>query len=80
MKDKEKKTDDNRRHCMEVEELMDGKMPFVTRHGVTAVVAVIALGMALLLSTDGVVSEFIHDMTDHILQQASAKTRLPDGI
>lgn len=80
MKDKEKKTDDNRRHCMEVEELMDGKMPFVTRHGVTAVVAVIILAMALLLSTDSVISELIRDMTDQILKQASAKTKLPGGI
>ena len=65
---------------MEVEELMDGKMPFVTRHGVTAVVAVIILAMALLLSADSVVSELIRDMTEQILKQASAKTKLPVGI
>lgn len=36
------------RHCPEVENLIEGKIPFVTRHGITLVVLVL-LGTAIIL-------------------------------
>lgn len=42
------RTNNIRRHCPEVESLMEGKMPFVTRHGITLVVLVL-LGVTIIL-------------------------------
>lgn len=36
-------------HCPEVEELLHGQLPFVTRHGVTVVIAVIAACLGLVV-------------------------------
>ena len=64
-------------HCREVRELMEGKTPFVTRHGVTVVLALIAIGMAVLFMMDGAPSQLAKGMVDRILEQISAKTGMP---
>lgn len=77
MEETGKKTQDSGRHCAEVEELMKGKPPFVTRHGVTAVIAVITIAMALLFMMDGDSGELIRGMAEHIIQRLSATTEIP---
>ena len=79
MEDSGKKTQDSGRHCAEVEELMEGKLPFVTRHGVTAVIAALAIVMALLFMMDGDAGELIRGMVENIMQGISARTEIPGG-
>lgn len=80
MEEKGNTTEERRRHCAEVEELMEGKMPFVTRHGVTLVVAAIALVLALLLMMDGEAAALVREMAGHIMRQVSARTGIPGGV
>ena len=42
-----------KQHCPEVERLMGGRLPFVTRYGITIVVIVMALVCAGLLWSGG---------------------------
>ena len=64
-------------HCREVRELMEGKTPFVTRHGVTVVMVAIAIGMGVLFMMDGAPSQLAKGMVDRILEQISASTEMP---
>lgn len=67
-------------HCQEVRELMEGKPPFVTRHGVTIAVLVILTGMGVLFMTDGPACELAKGIVDRILQQLSVNVKIPPGL
>lgn len=75
---KDRKATNN--HCKEVSELMEGKIPFLTRHGVTIVVAIIAIGMAVLFMMDGAASDLAKGMACQIMEQISAKATIPNSI
>ena len=79
MEDTGKKTQYSGRHCAEVEELMEGKLPFVTPWRVTAVIVALAIAMALLFMMDGDAGELIRGIAEHIMQGISAKTEIPGG-
>lgn len=64
-------------HCREVRELMEGKPPFVTRHGVTVVMAVIAIAMAVLFTVGGPAADLAKGMVGRILEQIFARTEIP---
>lgn len=64
---------DIRQHCPEVENLMGGKMPFVTRYGITfIVVALIAVVLVLLLS-GGSSQQLVMNMINHTIKQITSK-------
>lgn len=63
-----------RRHCPEVEELMGGRMPFVTRYGITLVVIVLAVVVGMLFVSGGQLQQFIREMIDHTVKQINANT------
>ena len=58
-------------HCPEVERLMNGKLPFVTLHGITIVIIVIILSCACLWCTGGKAWQITSDMIMHILIRMS---------
>lgn len=47
------KTNDIHSHCPEVENLMGGRMPFVTLHGITLVALVLIVVAGILMLSDG---------------------------
>lgn len=66
----EKKNDNSmHRHCPEVEELMEGKLPFVTRHGITLVALVLLLTAAILFLSGGKAGQMVKDMVEQMLPQ-----------
>ncbi len=70
----------NDRHCAEVKELMGGKMPFVTRHGITIVIAVIDIVVGLLSFMDGEVAELVRGLLGRISVQIAERTNIPGGL
>lgn len=62
-----------KRHCPEVETLMDGKMPFVTRHGITLVVIVLIIVAVFVFTSDGVTCHFLKEAIGHIIEQIKIK-------
>lgn len=70
-----KKNNNNQqyRHCPEVEELMGGKMPFVTRYGITLVFLIfITLGAILLLSK-GPCQQLMQEILEHTIEHIKSK-------
>lgn len=64
---KKKKNIDNMHiHCPEVEELMGGKMPFVTRHGITLVALVLVIIVTVLCLHKGPMRRLMKDMVEWI--------------
>ncbi len=70
-----KKTDSGktRNHCPEVDKLMKGKMPFITRHGITLLVAVLIVIAFILFLSKGAEQQLMKDMIDYTLKQISTK-------
>lgn len=61
------------RHCPEVENLMRGKIPFVTRYGITLVVLVfLVISIGLFLS-EGSSQQLVKEMIEHIIGQIKSK-------
>lgn len=67
------KTSDRRQHCPEVENLMEGRMPFITRYGITLVVLVILAFVAILFFTEGTPHQLTKDMMEHTVEQMKSK-------
>ena len=65
------------RHCREVRELMEGRPPFVTRHGITLALMAMAVGMAVMMMTDGQAVGLARGMAENIVRQFSEKTVIP---
>jgi K+-transporting ATPase A subunit len=66
-------TNNIHRHCPEVENLMDGKMPFVTRCGITLVLLVLLVIAAILLLSDGTPQQLMKEMILHTIEQITSK-------
>lgn len=67
------KKNDLRLHCPEVESLMGGKMPFITRYGITLVlVALIAIVFMLYIS-GGSPHQLMREMIENTLEQIKLK-------
>lgn len=62
-----------RQHCPEVESLMGGKMPFITRYGITLVVISIAIVVFLLLISGGSAQKLMKEMIEKTLEQIKIK-------
>lgn len=60
------------RHCPEVENMMGGKMPFITRYGI-ALVAFSFLVVALLLMSEGTSLQLMKEMVKHVMEQLMSK-------
>ncbi len=67
------KTDNMHPHCPEVENLMGGKMPFVTRCGITLVALVFLLIVVILLLSDGVPQQLMRGIAKHTIEQIKLK-------
>lgn len=67
------KTNNIHRHCPEVENLMGGKMPFVTRYGITLVALAIAAIVILLLLSEGASQHLMKEMIEHTMEQIKSK-------
>ena len=63
------KTNDIHRHCSEVENLMEGKMPFITRYGIIIVVFVLLAIITILLLSEGTSHQLIKEMIEHTIKQ-----------
>lgn len=64
---------DIRRHCPEVDRLMGGKLPFVTRYGITLVAVALAVVVVLLLLSGGESHKLLKEMIENLLVQISKK-------
>ncbi|MCF0195679.1 MAG: hypothetical protein HUK03_00260 [Bacteroidaceae bacterium] len=64
---------DIHQHCAEVEKLMRGKTPFVTRWGVTLIVAVLAIIFVILLVTDGISNQLMKEIIEHTSERIKIK-------
>lgn len=65
-----------RQHCPEVENLMDGKMPFITRYGITfVVVAFIAIVFVMLVS-GGSPQQLMMEIINHTIKQINLNSIL----
>lgn len=58
-----------RQHCPEVENLMDGKMPFVTRWGIVFVVIIILSFITIFSLSEGTSQHLMDDMIKHTIEQ-----------
>lgn len=63
----------NRQHSPEVEQLMQGRLPFVTRHGITWVIVILVVACSLVLLTEGDSQRLMKQMIDHTVEQIKAK-------
>lgn len=63
----------NRQHSPEVEQLMQGRLPFVTRHGITWVIVILVVMCSLILLTEGDSQRLMKQMIDHTVEQIKTK-------
>lgn len=61
-------------HCPEVEILMGGKMPFITRYGITLVIVALFIVVFMLFVSGGSPHQLMKDMIENTLEQMKAKT------
>lgn len=69
MEKKNKNQDSMHRHCPEVEKLMEGPMPFITRHGITLVALMLLLIATVLFLSGGKAGQMVKDMVEQMLPQ-----------
>lgn len=69
-----KKRIDIRQHCPEVENLMGGKMPFITRYGITLVIIILIAIFFVLLISGGSLNILMKEMIEKTLEQVKVKT------
>lgn len=69
MEKKNKNQDSVHHHCPEVEKLMEGKFPFITRHGITLVALVLLLIATVLFLSGGKAGQMVKDMVEQVLPQ-----------
>lgn len=63
----------NRRHSPEVEQLMQGRLPFVTRHGITWVIIALVAICSMVMMTEGTPQQLMKQMIDHTVEQIKSK-------
>lgn len=66
-------TKNKHNHCPEVEDLMGGKMPFVTRYGILLVTLVILIIMAIMLLSDGPAQQLGKELIMHTVEQMTSR-------
>lgn len=69
------KTNDIHSHCPEVENLMGGKMPFVTQHGITLVALVLIVVAGILMLSDGTPQQLMKEMVRHTVEQIMVRAQ-----
>lgn len=67
------KKNDLRLHCPEVESLMGGKMPFITRYGITLVVVALIAIVFMLYISGGSLHQLMREMIENTLEQIKLK-------
>ena len=67
------KRSDIRQHCPEVDNLMGGKMPFITRYGITLVVAALIAVVSILYVFGGSPHQLMKEMIENTLEQIKVK-------
>lgn len=60
-------------HCPEVEKLMNGKMPFITRFGVTLVAMAVLCAFLITLLTDGALQKLVKEMIAYTIEHIASK-------
>lgn len=65
----------SRKHCPEVENLMEDKTPFITRHGITVVAVAIMSILAMMLLTEGNIQQLAKGLIKHTKEQITSKYR-----
>lgn len=68
-----KKRNDIHLHCPEVEYLMSGKMPFITRYGITLVVVALIAVIFILFISGGSPHQLMREMIENTLEQIKLK-------
>ncbi len=63
----------NRMHSPEVEQLMQGRLPFVTRHGITWVIIALVAICSMVMMTEGTPQQLMKQMIDHTVEQIKSK-------
>lgn len=63
-----------RQHCPEVEKLMGGKIPIITRYGITLVVVIIIVIVVSLLVLGGSPQQLMKEMIEHTFEQMRVRT------
>lgn len=66
-------TSNIRQHCPEVETLMGGKMPFITRYGITLVLIAIIVVVSVLFVSGGSAHQLMREMIENTLEQIKVK-------
>lgn len=66
-------TKNKHNHCPEVEELMGGKMPFVTRYGIWLVILAILVIIAIMLLSDGPAKQLGKELIRHTVEQMTSR-------
>ena len=69
-------TSNIRQHCPEVETLMGGKMPFITRYGITLVVVALIAVVSMLYVSGGSPHQLMKEMIENTLEQIRVKIML----
>ena len=64
---------ENLRHSPEVEKLMQGKQPFVTRHGITIVALILILVGVILSLTEGTAQQLMRELINHTIEEIRVK-------
>lgn len=64
---------ENRQHSPEVEQLIQGKLPFVTRHGITCIIIILFVVCAAILLTEGAFQQLIKQMIDYTIEHIKSK-------
>lgn len=60
-------------HSPEVDKLMKGTMPFVTRYGITLVILVLVIIFIVLFLSDSPAHQLLQDMIEHTKKQIYTK-------
>ena len=67
------KSNNIRSHCPEVENMMWGNLPFITRHGITIVVLILAIAVAVTLLSKGTSQQLMRDILEYTITQIVSK-------
>lgn len=67
------KSNDICSHCPEVENMMRGNLPFITRHGITIVVLILAIVVAVILLSKGTSQQLMRDILEYTISQIVSK-------
>ena len=69
------KINDIHSHCPKVENLMGGRMPFVTQHGITLVALVLIVVAGILMLSDGTPQQLMKEMIRHTVEQIMVRAQ-----